>query len=64
METLIRCVQCQVWIPEAESNPTNYLGPLLYTTQFPDHWRSCIDQQACVRRQKDEVGAAHERKQG
>lgn len=67
MTTLVRCALCGVWIPEDESKPTNELAPLLHTNFFPDHWRDCIDKQACVRRQKDKVGAAsdspHERKQ-
>lgn len=56
MNTMVQCQECGVWIPEAESRSTNQIDPLLTVNFWPEHWRNCIDKQACVRRQKDGVG--------
>lgn len=64
MESMVRCVQCQVWIPEMESHPTNRLAELLWTNKFSEDWRSCSDLHDCLRRQKDlvAVGAPYARR--
>lgn len=58
MESMVRCVQCQVWIPEQESRQMNRLAELLWTNQFPEDWRACTDLHNCLRRQKDLVAVA------
>lgn len=58
MESMVRCVKCQVWIPESESHPINRVDELLWVHQFPEDWRACSDLHACVRRQNDLVAVA------
>lgn len=55
MGTLVRCVQCQVWVQESETRLMNHLGHLLWTNEWPEDWRCCRDQNECVRRQNDLV---------
>lgn len=66
MNALVRCAECDVWIHETESIPADFISPflpdrvmhgILSSDLFPNHWRTCVDRYACVRRQKDKVGA-------